>query len=137
MGKVANKLRVKATQLPDAIWFGLDRVGQKIENDAKKECPVDDGALRADIKHVVKRDEMEAIIGNTLEYAPYRHEGTGIYAIGGNGRKEVPWRYKDAKGKWHSTKGVRPKRYLLNAIRANQATILKILGEGARSQWMK
>lgn len=137
MGDVSKNMEKAINNLDNALLAGLEKVCQMIENTAKEECPVDDGPLRADIQHVIDKNKKIGIIGNTLEYAPYRHEGTGIYAIGGNGRKEVPWRYKDAKGKWRTTKGIKPKRYLLTAVNANRNNILKVLGEGARTEWMK
>ena len=56
---------------------------------AKRECPVDQGPLRADIhsEMVETRDRLEGAIGNKLKYAPYVHNGTGIYAVNGDGRK--------------------------------------------------
>lgn len=137
MSDVSKKMEKAVNNLDKALIAGLEKVCQMIENTAKEECPVDDGHLRADIQHEIDPHKKIGIIGNTLEYAPYRHEGTGIYAIGGKGRKEVPWRYKDVKGKWHTTKGIKPKRYLLAAINANRNNILKVLGEGARAKWMK
>lgn len=137
MDDVSKNMSKAINGLDKALLAGIEKACQMIENTAKKECPVDDGTLRADIQHVVNQETMVGVIGNTLEYAPYRHEGTGIYAVGGNGRKDVPWRYKDAKGQWHTTKGIKPKRYLLTAVNVNRDNILKIIGEGARAEWMK
>ncbi|MDM0720058.1 HK97 gp10 family phage protein, partial [Clostridium perfringens] len=61
--------------------------------------------------------EVIGRVGNTMEYAPYVHQGTGIYAKDGNGRK-TPWKYKVESGKykgWHITKGQRPQPFLEKA----------------------
>lgn len=121
--------------LDKAVNAGLGLVGQLIENTAKRECPVDDGILRADIKHEVVDGKHEVSIGNTVEYAPYVHEGTGIYAVSGNGRKSVPWTYRGADGQHHTTSGQKPNPYLQNSIEENRGIILKVLGEGAAESW--
>lgn len=87
---------------------------------AKRECPVDQGPLRADIhsEMVETRDRLEGAIGNKLKYAPYVHNGTGIYAVNGDGRK-TPWKYNVPIGKykgWHLTKGQRPQPYLKKTL---------------------
>lgn len=38
-----------------------------------------------------------AIIGTNLEYAVYVHQGTGIYAVHGDGRKDA-WTWYDPSG---------------------------------------
>ena len=123
--------------LDNALLKGLEYVGQAIENDAKDECPVDDGQLKASMTHEVKSSEAEVIIGTCTEYAPMVAFGTGIYAVEGNGRKEVPWRYQDAKGIWHTTEGQKPNNFLQRAVDMNRDTILKKLGEGAQIEWKK
>ncbi|NYB73397.1 HK97 gp10 family phage protein [Sedimentibacter hydroxybenzoicus DSM 7310] len=111
--------------LPEALQQGLEAVGQLIENEAKANCPHDDGQLRASITHQVS-DELDKVsIGSNLEYAPYIHQGTGLYAAEGDGRKEVPWRYQDAKGEWHTTKGQKPQPFLRDAIDKNMDKLTK------------
>lgn len=111
--------------LPEAIKQGLEAIGQLIENEAKERCPVDDGQLKASITHQIS-DELDSVaIGSNLEYAPYVHQGTGIFAIDGDGRKEVPWRYQDAKGQWHSTKGQKPNPFLQKAVDENRDKLTK------------
>lgn len=107
-----------------------------VEREGKKNCPVDQGPLRAAMCHDVNVGFGEVIgrIGNTMEYAPYVHQGTGIYAKDGNGRK-TPWKYKAEGGKyagWHKTVGQRPQPFLENAKTSNIAKIQYILGEGLR-----
>lgn len=137
MGDVSKNMEKAINNLDDALMKGVEKVCQTIENSAKRKCPKDDGILRASITHWVSELLMAGFVGTNVEYAPYVHEGTGIYANNGNGRKEVPWLYKDEKGKWHSTKGQKPNPFLLDAIKETQGDIIKILGEEARTEWMK
>lgn len=98
---------------------------------AKQDCPVDQGILRASITHEVNFDATAIVgtVGSNLEYAPYVHNGTGIYAIEGNGRK-TPWLYTVKSGKYkggHLTVGQRPKPFLKYAVLFNQDRILRAL----------
>ena len=77
------------------------------------------GSLRKSITHKV--------IGNTVfvgtnmtapngaPYPIYAELGTGIYAAGGNGRKS-PWVWRDKNGKYHFTRGMKPKHFMKNAL---------------------
>ena len=60
-----------------------------VEGEARQLCPVDQGHLRASItsETEITADEIIGRIGSNLEYAPYVHNGTGIYAVNGDGRK--------------------------------------------------
>ena len=116
--------------LPRALMQGLTKACLMIENSAKQNCPVDDGTLRASITHEVKSDN--GIIGTVVEYAPYTHEGTGIYAVGGRGR-QTPWSYRAADGSWYTTRGQKPQPFLKDAAEENKQKILEcfqdLLGE--------
>ena len=115
--------------LPSILANGVEQATLYIEGEAKRLCPVDDGLLRASITHTVETNEHDytatGYVGSNLEYAPYVHQGTGLYAIEGNGRKEVPWHYKDAEGKWHTTSGQKPQPFLQDAIDTNHNKLLK------------
>lgn len=102
-----------------------------VEGDAKKNCPVDQGMLRASMQHDVSISGTHIIgqISNSSEIAPYVHQGTGIYAKDGNGRK-TPWKYEAKAGKykgWHITKGQKPQPFLEKAKLDNKDKISKIL----------
>lgn len=109
------------------MGLALDQVA----NTAKTKVGVQSGALRADIRSLgieIQGDEIVGHVGNTLEYAPYHHQGTGIYAIDGNGRK-TPWIYEDPKtGEKIFTRGSKPNPYLKDAVEQEQVTISKLLG---------
>lgn len=104
-----------------------------VETDARNNCPVDMGPLRASITSEVEvtPDAIVGRIGSNEEYAPYVHEGTGIYAVDGNGRK-TPWAYNVRAGKykgWHYTRGQKPHKFLFYAQIFNMDKIQKILGD--------
>lgn len=81
-----------------------------IERDAKKNCSVDMGTLRASISHDVdfKTDSIVGSVFSNLDYAPFLEKGTGIYAVDGNGRQD-PWVY--VKGEHSGVKSNTKKVY--------------------------
>lgn len=105
----------------------LDYLAQKAAN----KVGVATGALRADTRSLgveIVGDEVHGAVGNSLEHAIYHHQGTGIYAVNGDGRK-TPWSYDDPKtGEKIWTKGSKPNPYLKDAIEQEQSTISKLLG---------
>ena len=105
----------------------LDHVAGK----AKEKVGVGTGALRADTRSLgveIVGDEVHGAVGNSLEYAIYHHQGTGIYASDGNGRK-TPWVYEDPKtGEKIYTRGSKPNPYLKDTIEQEQSIISKLLG---------
>ena len=105
----------------------LDHVAGK----AKEKVGVGTGALRADTRSLgveIVGDEVHGAVGNSLEHAIYHHQGTGIYASDGNGRK-TPWAYEDPKtGEKIYTRGSKPNPYLKDTIEQEQSTISKLLG---------
>lgn len=142
----------------EAIQRALERVGQFVEDEAKielengystngnktgglKQSPT--GALKNSITHTVKGHT--AIVGTSLKYGIYVHEGTGkynssgstgdkywVYVLNGNqsgagsGKR---YTYQEArrivailKSKGfdaHMTNGMKPNRFLRNAIMNN------------------
>ena len=109
----------------------IDRGCQVIENKARELCPVDDGILRASITHKVQESSVGTItgtVGTGVEYAPYVHQGTGLFAVDGNGRKE-PWVYKDAKGQFHKTIGQKPQPFLLDASIGEMDAVIRQISE--------
>lgn len=102
-----------------------------VEREAKKNAPADMGILRAAITHDVTFDSL-SITGRilcNLDYAPFVHQGTGIYAKDGNGRM-TPWSYCVKAGKykgWHTTQGQKPQPFLEDAKLKNLSKIERIL----------
>ena len=110
----------------------MDRACLAVESEARKNCPVDQGPLKASITSETEITEEEVIgrVGSNLEYAPYVHNGTGIYAKDGNGRK-TPWGYTVKAGKYkgfHWTHGQKPQPFLENAKLTKKNEVEKILG---------
>lgn len=103
-----------------------------VERSAKEKAPKGTGELRRSItsKVVNNAGVIEGIVYTPLEYAPYVEFGTGLFAENGNGRKDVPWHYKDDEGNWHSTSGMKPRPYMRPALNENRTKILRILKEG-------
>lgn len=103
-----------------------------VERSAKQKAPRGTGELSRSItsKVDVENGEVTGLVFTPVEYAPYVEYGTGLFAEGGNGRKDVPWCYQDDKGEWHSTSGMPPHPYMRPAIDENREQILRILKEG-------
>lgn len=59
----------------------LTRRGRRVQNQAKRNCPVDVGRLRSSIqmRHVTIGGEPGVEVFTNVEYAMWVHEGTGIY----------------------------------------------------------
>lgn len=102
-----------------------------VERDAKEKAPKGNGELRRSITSKVENSEenIEGVVYTPLFYAPYVEYGTGLFAEGGNGRKDVPWSYQDEKGEWHSTSGMEPQPYLRPALNENRDKILELIKE--------
>lgn len=106
--------------LPESITKGLTDAINTIANDGKGNAPVDDGILKASITTQVEGNK--AVVGTNVEYAPYIHEGTGIYATGGG--ITVPWSYEMTNGDWVTTSGQKANPFLQDAVDSNMGTIL-------------
>ncbi len=122
----------KATfEIITRVAANMEQACLVVEGDAKKNCPVDQGPLRTSISHDVSLT-IEEIVGKVFSssgIAPYVHQGTGIYAKDGNGRK-TPWGYTVLSGKYkgfHWTRGQKPQPFLEKAKLDNKDKISKIL----------
>ena len=93
----------------------LEQAALKIQAQAKEDCPADTGKLRGSIS--VEKIPKGYAVGTNVEYGVYVEFGTGTL-----GDPSVPhttrkyWRYKDEKGNWHTTHGMRPRPFLLPAF---------------------
>lgn len=124
-----DKLISKLEKLDDVNQV-MEQACILVENEAKIKCPVDNGLLRNSITHYIEDNpnELIGVVGTNVEYAPYVEFGTGIYSSLGNGRQDR-WKYKDAKGEWHSTIGQHPQPYLQPALEENRRKIEKMFKE--------
>lgn len=127
---LANLERFIRSRLPDAMDERMERACIYVEGQAKERCrdvAMDDGQLVQSITHEVEQDEhgVTGYIGSNVEYAPYVHQGTGLYAVNGDGRQDVPWHYQAADGQWHTTSGQKPRPFLRDAIDGSREQILQ------------
>lgn len=118
-------------QMQELLMHHMELTLDHIAEKAKEKVGVGTGALRADTRSLgveIVGDEVHGAVGNSLEHAIYHHQGTGIYASDGNGRK-TPWVYEDPKtGEKIYTRGSKPNPYLKDTIEQEQSTISKLLG---------
>lgn len=127
-----NSLNLAQQTIINNLIKNMETACLLVETTAKVNCPIDNGQLRASINHEVELEgnEVNGYIGTNMEYGVFVHQGTGIYAVDGKGRK-TPWKYCAEDGKYkgfHTTKGQRPQPFLDNAKLANKSKISKILG---------
>lgn len=101
--KIINNKDLVLDELSAKVEKALEECGLIAEGYAKRECPVDTGALRNSITHTVDAGQGKAYIGTNMHYASYIEFGTGIHSTVGG--RETPWVYKDDKGNWHQTVG--------------------------------
>lgn len=125
-----EELLVRLDKMSDItkVQDSLSKATLLVEKEAKRNAPKDTGALRRSITSKV--EGLEGTVFTPLEYAPYIEYGTGLFAEAGNGRKKVPWNYKDDEGNWHSTSGMKPQPFMRPALNSNREKIKKILKEG-------
>lgn len=100
-----NSVQVKA-ELNKALVAFLREASAEIKTQAERFTPVGSSQLKRSWDTVVDEAKLEAIIGNTLEYAIYNELGTGEYALEGKGRKGY-WVFvkdNDSGGMTRSTK---------------------------------
>ena len=113
----------KALEKIGVQW--LEEASGELEAQVKRNTVVDTGKTKGSWKHNVDADKMEAQVGSNYENAIWEEFGTGIFALGGNGRK-TPWTYKDEKG-FHKTKGKKARRPLQNALNQKESEIIEML----------
>jgi HK97 gp10 family phage protein len=123
-----------------------------VERKAKEKAPKDTGELRRSITSEVvdKGGSITGVIYTPLEYAPYVEFGTGLFAEGGNGRKDVPWFipisnefplskaekyhmriFEGSNGqKFAMSFGQHPHPFMRPALDESRTQILRILKEG-------
>lgn len=133
------ELLANIDKLPEAIAQalaqGMEVATELVEADAVDRCPKRSTELSTSIQHevIVSDSAVRGFVGSMSPHAIYVHEGTGLYAKDGNGRKDVPWVYCDDFGNFYTTSGQKPNPFLQDAIDANKDKILQcfkgVLGE--------
>ena len=131
--KLERTVNALPANMTGAVVTAVADVCNTIAETAKEKCPTDSGDLRALIATAVSADGTRVVgtIGTGVEYAPFVHQGTGIYAAGGNGR-QTPWVYKTGNGKFVTTRGQRPQPFLRDAVEQHRDSVNARLGEVIR-----
>lgn len=105
---------------------------RRVTSQAKRNCPVDEGTLRASIQGIVTSGPGRVVgrVGTGIIYGLYQHEGTGIY--GPKHRRITPTRrtflrFEVKSGRLavgsrplvfaRSVSGVKPNPFLLDALK--------------------
>ena len=123
----------------EALKKGIGRACARIQADAKQNCVVDTGRLRASIVTEVhiEGNTVVGTVGTNVEYAPYVEFGTG--------RKGDPsvehttkesWVY-NANGRFYTSHGNEPKPFLYPAFRANRDKIENDITDSVVSEIIK
>lgn len=121
---------------PSKIEGAMKNCCARVERSAKQKAHAirDTGQLANSITSKVEIDgnDVVGIVFTPTHYAPYVEYGTGLFAEKG-GRKDVPWKYEDDKGNWHTTSGQKPQPYMRPALNENRDKILRILEESVKN----
>lgn len=114
-------------EMEDWVKKGIAKTTQSIYNTAIALAPVDMGYLKESIDFMYKDGGMTGVVSVGADYAIYVEYGTGIYATGpgGSRAKKIPWSYRDADGKWHTTSGMVAQPFWNPAIDAGRKTFSK------------
>jgi hypothetical protein len=121
--KIDIKLDKVCNALDGAIENALEEAIGELESQTKKNTKVKTGKTKASWQHKVDSKKSEAYVGSNYDNAIWEEFGTGIYAQHGNGRKDVPWVYRDEQGKWHRTSGKKPRKALQRAFNSTKNSI--------------
>lgn len=101
----------------DAREDALIRAAARVVVFAQALAPV---GLTGHLRRAIERGDPEAgaryiwIVATAL-YSIFVERGTGIYAAEGRGRK-TPWTYRDARGNYYTTEGMRPQPFMNRAL---------------------
>ena len=103
----------------------LEEASGEVESQTKQNTKVKTGRTKNSWEHKVYENKLEAEVGSRYKNALWEELGTGIYALNGDGRKDVPWFYKDERGKGHLTSGKKPRRAFYKAYTSLKNKIIK------------
>ncbi|WP_349533031.1 HK97-gp10 family putative phage morphogenesis protein [Leuconostoc citreum] len=104
------------------------KIGELAKAVIVKNSPTDEGNLKRSIDYnkTIEGTKSKIEVGSSLAYAPYVEYGTGEFATNGMGRKGS-WRYKDAQGLWHTTRGQKPSHFMRNSFEKVQPNVDSII----------
>jgi hypothetical protein len=121
--KVIRRTEAAADEYAEKVQGLVMRTARRIERAAKVNLEsdprrIDTRNLRRSIQVALLKSAghyLQARIGSDVEYSIYAHEGTGIHARSGDGRK-TPWVYFDERREQYVvTRGMKPNTFLLDA----------------------
>ena len=115
--------KIVINKMNDSAVNWLEEASGEIEAQTKENTKVDTGKTKGSWEHKVNESKMEAEVGSRYKNALWEEFGTGKHAK--NGRKNVPWTYQDANGKWHKTSGKKPRRALYKAYTGLKNKLIK------------
>jgi hypothetical protein len=127
------------------LMENMDKTLEIIHNTSNKFAPEDTGEMVDDSGYNTRLIDNQIIgtIGYLQFYSIYVHQGTGIHALNGDGRK-TPWCWFPTTQKWISiahelngndspfiwTRGQRPKQFLYKAFLEYEEEVPILLSEG-------
>lgn len=91
----------------------LEECAGEVESQVKRNSRVDTGKTKNSFQHKVDEASTTAFIGSNNENAIWEEFGTGEHSL--KGGRQGGWKYKDARGDWHFTRGKKPSRAFWNA----------------------
>lgn len=121
-----KNLQQLTKEFPHKVKDQMEKACIVVESKAKENCPVDSAHLRNSITHeaVVNNGKVTGVVFTPVEYAPYVHNGTGIYAKNGQGRK-TSWAYKGEDGKVYFTSGQEAEPFLMDALKSERKKVIE------------
>lgn len=117
-------IEVKQT-MDSKITAVLEEVSGELVTATKRNSREKTSKTKNSFRYEVSKtgDSTTSQIGSDYINAIWEEFGTGEHAIKGNGRKGG-WAYKDAKGKWHFTRGKTATRAFWNAYTGLKKAII-------------
>ena len=98
----------------------------------KEDDPAEIAMVKAMITHAILNTSSGCVgrVGINSLFAIWLHQGTGLYAVNGDGRKDVPWFWRDPRtGETKSSSGRKPTQFLNKALNSKKEKIKEILFE--------
>jgi len=124
-----NSVQIKDL-IKERAFSALFEIGAEIASQTTRNYDsagrVDQGQTKGSFQSHV--DDDTVTVGSNVENAIWEEFGTGIHAINGDGRQDVPWKYQDKKtGQWYSTSGKSGHRPFWKAFESVKSKIQKIV----------
>lgn len=76
LDKLQEKLQKLEGKIREGVVKALDDSALAVLRSAQIKCPVDTGNLRASLTKEVNKENLYAVVGTSVYYAPYQEYGT-------------------------------------------------------------